>query len=799
MNKIQKKFNKLAGKIANKITSATAQDQSQEAIAFEVTDTISTLARKAGAEGIVMLKNNDVLPIGKDETVSVFGRVQNDFFFVGYGSGGDVNAPYKIAMLDGMRSAGISLNEELAEEYKKICKENPIDDGFWGHWPMSYDEVPVSKDICKKAAEKSDKAIIVIGRSAGEDRESLLKKGSYLLTDEEKELINNVTEYFDKVILLLNCGSIMDLGEITAYGDKISAILYIWQAGMESGNAIADILSGRVSPSGKLVDTIAKSYQDYPGSDQFADKEENYYVEDIYVGYRYFETFAKDKVIYPFGFGLSYTSFEITNAGFEAGENIKLTANVKNTGSFTGKETVQVYFEAPQGKLGKPSRVLVTYKKTDDINPNNEENVILSFPASEMSSYDESKSAFVLEKGTYKIYAGSDVRSAELFGEYEIAEDTVIQQLSQFGAPKKSFKVMTNDNGKLAYKDVALNKRDLKKTILENLPAEIKRTGNKGIKLADVKNGKATMDEFVAQLDNDELETLSRGDFTMDSPLGAPGNAGAMSGISQSLRDKGVPPMITTDGPSGIRLKATSSLLPIGVSLACTWNAPLIEELYAEIGKEMSARGSDILLAPGMNIHRNPLCGRNFEYFSEDPVVTGKCGAALVRGVQKYGLSACPKHFACNNQETNRTWADSILSERALREIYLLGFEICVKTADPHNIMTSYNRVNGVNSHYNYEIVTGILKNEWGYKGNVMTDWWMRKLTSPEFPKVTDQAYRVRAGVNVLMPGGEKFGSRKRKSDGTLIKSLKSKDGITLGELQKNAKDVLNMSMLKIK
>lgn len=276
-------------------------------------------------------------------------------------------------------------------------------------------------------------------------------------------------------------------------------------------------------------------------------------------------------------------------------------------------------------------------------------------------------------------------------------------------------------------------------------------------------------------------------------PLGVPGNAGAFGGVLASLRAKGVPPVTTTDGPSGIRLYSCCSLLPIGTLLACTFDTALVEEIYALLGQEMRERGSDVLLGPGMNIHRNPLCGRNFEYFSEDPYLTGKIAAACVRGVQSAGVSACPKHFACNNQEFRRNRNDSRVSERALREIYLKGFEICIKEASPKTIMTSYNKINSVYAHYNYDLCTTILRGEWGYRGLVMTDWWMRPQHSPEFPQMRDNAYRVRAQVDVLMPGGSRTG--KRKSDGTLLKTYGKPEGITLGEMQRSAKNVLRFAM----
>ena len=279
----------------------------------------------------------------------------------------------------------------------------------------------------------------------------------------------------------------------------------------------------------------------------------------------------------------------------------------------------------------------------------------------------------------------------------------------------------------------------------------------------------------------------------MNHPLGAKGNAGIFGGVTESLRKKGVPPVVTTDGPSGLRLYEICSLIPIGTLLACTFDTALMERLFVKLGEEMVKQGSDVLLAPGMNIHRNPLCGRNFEYFSEDPYLTGKIAASIVRGIQSKDVSACPKHFACNNQEYKRSTNDSVLSQRALREIYLKGFEICVKEAAPKNIMTSYNKINGVWGHYHYDLAATILRSEWGYKGNVMTDWWMRSSASPEFPQLRDQAYRVRAGVDVLMPGGNR--SRRRKPDGTLLKTYGKSDGITLGEMQRCAKNVLRSVM----
>jgi len=388
---------------------------------------------------------------------------------------------------------------------------------------------------------------------------------------------------------------------------------------------------------------------------------------------------------------------------------------------------------------------------------------------------------------------GGDVRSAQEIGQTGVMEDRVLSCLSEAAAPKTAFHILAakEKDGKTAAisRNAAARTTNLKERILNNLPAAIPITGDKGYKLTDVQKGRVSLDDFVAQLSLEELEAITRGGYVMNHPLGAKGNAGIFGGVTESLRKKGVPPVVTTDGPSGLRLYESCSLIPIGTLLACTFDTALMERLFVKLGEEMVKQGSDVLLAPGMNIHRNPLCGRNFEYFSEDPYLTGKIAASIVRGIQSKGVSACPKHFACNNQEYKRNTNDSVLSQRALREIYLKGFEICVKEAAPKNIMTSYNKINGVWAHYHYDLAATILRGEWGYEGNVMTDWWMRSSASPEFPQLRDQAYRIRACVDLLMPGGNR--SRRQKPDGTLLKTYGKPGGITLGEMQLCARNVL--------
>ena len=749
------------------------------------------LCRRAAAEGAVLLKNQGgALPLTGDAPVAVFGRVQLDWFYVGYGSGGDVNPPYRVNLMDGLKNAGVPVDQELAQLYAQWSEANQPFMGFWGNWRRYFEEMPLTQEQIQAAASRCGTALVVIGRAAGESRENTLEPGSYYLTDDEKALLSRVTEAFEKTVVVIDAGSILDLSWLEEYA--VAGALLVWQGGMESGNAAADLLTGRVNPCGKLTDTVAFRYEDYP-SQNFLGQDYNQYTEDIYVGYRYFETFEKDAVQFPFGFGLSYTSFSLENAQVKAcGDRVRVRLDVRNTGSRPGREVAQVYARAPQGLLGKPQRTLCAFQKTKLLQPGESQRLTLVFPVQSLASFDDSgatghKNAWVLEAGSYELFVGADVRSAQPAGSVSLPELRVVEELQEVSAPTTAFDRLVNKNGRKALEPVPLAVRSLKERIVDNLPDELPFTGDKGIQLKDVALGLASLDDFAAQLSPEELEALSHGDYIMGSPLGTAGNAAVMGGITESLRSKGVPPITTTDGPSGIRLQYYCSLLPCGTCLACTWDPELVESLYQSHGREMVQKGTDVLLGPGMNIHRNPLCGRNFEYFSEDPLVTGKIAAAMVRGIQKNGVSACPKHFACNSQETNRAFNDSRLSQRALREIYLKGFEICVKEGRPQNIMTSYNKINGVWGHYNYDLCTTVLRGEWGYEGCVMTDWWMRQSPDPDFENVWDSAYRIRAQVDVLMPGGI---DQKGSPDPSALESYQ-KGGLTLAELQRGAKNVL--------
>ena len=765
---------------------------------------INGLIRQSACEGAVLLKNSNLLPFKKGNVLSLFSRVSEAWFFRGVGSGGSVKCTDDRNLTVALRECEeLEINEELAKIYAKYNKENPVKD-IEEHFNL--EEMEVTPEIAEAAAKKSDAAVITIGRHCGEGHEAAAEKGCYYLTDREIEMLHNVCNAFDKVAVIINCCAIMDMSEFEKLGDKIGAIMYVWLGGNQPGDAICDLISGKVSPSGKLVDTIAKNYADYPSTANFGGRNFNYYKEDIYIGYRYFETFAKDKTVYPFGFGLTYSEFEYSDISVSNAEGgFDISVSVKNVGDFPAKEAVQVYLEKPIGKLGNPSRILVAFSKTGELKPGKSETLTMFVSDYMLTSYDDCGAtgfeyAYVTEQGEYKFFVGKNVRDTSLAFTYYQDKTELFKQLSQAGAPLQEFDVLCareSEDGVTADKRaVNTRKYSLRQRILDNLPEEIPFTGDRGIKLKDVRDGKHTLEEFIAQLTVDELDLLTRGDFHCKEDIKPYGGAGGFGGVTNELIEKGVPLTVTCDGPAGVTLEYESSLLPSATLLACTYNTELVEKLYSAVAEELKERKADVFLAPALNIHRNPICGRNFEYYSEDPLISGKMAAAAVRGSQSLGGSACIKHFACNNQEYNRTRNDSRLSERALREIYLKGFEIAVKESEPKNLMTSYNLINGVWGHYNYDLVTVILRGEWGYKGSVMTDWFIQHYESPDFENIWNNAYRIRGGIDLYMPGSE--WQDRYEPDKSIVESYHSKDGITLGELQRCAKHILGM-ILEIK
>lgn len=753
-------------------------------------------AAKMVSEGIVMLKNNNnALPLDTDKEVAVFGRIQFHYYKSGTGSGGMVNVTKVVNILDGLIDNGVKVNEKLLDTYRKWDKENPFDLGEgWGGEPWSQKEMPLDEGLVKETAKSCETAIVIIGRTAGEEQDNRLEAGSYLLSDDEIAMLTVVREHFKKVVLLLNVGNIIDMTDINRIAPD--AVLYVWQGGMTGGKGTADVLTGKVSPSGKLPDTIAYKASDYPSDANFGrEKNRDIYAEDIYVGYRYFETFAKEKVLYPFGFGLSYTAFEIKTVKAEITEwAVKLSVSVKNIGSYKGKEVIEVYCEAPQGRLGKAARVLCGFEKTRELVPQEEQVVEIAVDIAKLASYDDSgvtgnKSCYVLEAGEYKFYVGSDVRSAEYACSFEQGEDLVTERLTQSLAPVESFErikpVCEGGAFSIGREAVPVSEVDESARRLEKLPKEIAYTGDKGIKLWDVKNGKNTMDEFIAQLSDYDLSCIIRGEG-MGSPRVTAGTASAFGGVSENLNGFGIPAGCCSDGPSGMRLDCGTKAfsLPNGTMIASSFNKELTRELFALMGLEMAANKVDCLLGPGMNIHRHPLNGRNFEYFSEDPFLTGKMAAAELKGMAGAGVTGTIKHFCANNRETNRHFIDSVVSERAIREIYLKGFEIAVKEGGASSVMTTYGRVNGLWTAGNFDLNTVILREEWGFKGFTMTDWWANINVRGKEPDKTDFAAMARAQNDVYMvcPDGE-------KNDDNTLAALEN-GGIERCELQRNAANI---------
>jgi beta-glucosidase len=781
--------------------------------------------RKVAAEGAVLLKNDgQVLPLRPGDNVAVFGRCQINYYRSGTGSGGSVNVPYTTNLLDGLRSKkGISVNEELASVYARWIEENPFDDGGggWAAEPWHQKEMPLTDELVAAARAVSNKAVVVIGRTAGEDKDNAVEPGSWLLTDDELAMLERVAAHFEQTAVVLNVSNIIDMSWLddARFKHPIPCVIYAWHGGMEGGNAIADVLAGDVTPGGKLTDTIARSIDDYPSTRNYGDEFRNFYQEDIYVGYRYFETFCPDKVLFPFGYGISYTTFRVepeeARLAIRDGENmIRVGVTVTNTGSaYAGREVVQVYFEAPQGRLGRPARELAAFAKTRCLKPGESERLALEFPVRRMAAYDDGgatghRSAWVLEAGTYVLHVGTSVRDAAPVrfdgGDgYVVPELVVVEQLEEALAPTEPFRRMkpgarkADGTYELTDEEAPTRRASLAGRIRERLPEPIAHTGDRGITLRDVEAGKASLEDFVAQLTDEDLAVLVRGEG-MANPLVTPGTASAFGGLSDRLFAKfGVPIGCTADGPSGIRMdsghKATQ--VPIGTLLAATWDVELVEELYVLEGKELVSNDIDALLGPGMNLRRNPLNGRNFEYFSEDPLVTGLFGAACVRGVMRGGSNATLKHFACNNQEKHRTKVNAVVSERALRELYLRGFEIAVKQGGANAIMTAYNPVNGVWTASNYDLNTTILRGEWGFEGIVMTDWWASMNDPVEGGESSRQntAAMVRAQNDLYMVVPNYGAETNAMGDNTLEALAAGK--LTRGELQRSALNILRFLM----
>lgn len=698
------------------------------------------LSRLAATEGAVLLKNNGLLPLTKGTKVAIFGKGQIDYVKGGGGSG-DVHVAYVRNIYQGLKSKkwDVEVLDVLSFYYQEYVEEQYKKGSKLG----MFDEAVIPTELLAKAKEFTDTALIVIGRysAEGSDRKNDGTDDYFYLSEAEQSMVETVTANFANVVVLLNVGAMIDT---TWFSDNnaISSAVMLWQGGMEGGLAAADILVGHANPSGKLVDTCAKSFDDYPSSEGFHESEDYVkYTEDIFVGYRYFETVPgkKDCVVYPFGYGLSYTTFDISDVNaFCTGSNIIISVKVTNTGCVKGKEVVQVYYSAPSGKLDKAARELCGFAKTRELEPGESQDICISFAINDMASFDDlgviSASSYVLEKGIYNIYVGTDVRTAEKVDyKYVLEENVIVKQLHSYGAPEKLDKRLRADG---TYETL-----ECKPVVRAKFPCEYneKDKPEEATQFVEVARETIDLDSFIAQLTDEELIHL----------VGGQPNRGVANTCGMgNLERLGIPPVMTVDGPAGVRLApwlgAPTTAFPVATALACTWNLELLEDIGKAGALETKENNLQIWLTPALNIHRSPLCGRNFEYFSEDPFVSGKMAAAMVRGIQSQNIVAVPKHFACNNKETNRKFSDSIVSERALREIYLKGFEICVKESKPKMIMTSYNIINGVRASENAELIEGVLRGEWGFEGMITSDWW----TKGEHVK------EVQACNDVKMPHG---------------------------------------------
>ncbi len=772
-------------------------------------------AREAVAEGIVMLRNEGgVLPLSRGTKVALFGRSQFNYYKCGTGSGGMVNTAYVTGIAEALeQSEDFVINRYVKDRYREWLVEHPFNSGAgWAGEPWYQEEMPVSAELAQKAAEESEAAVIIIGRTAGEDKDNREAPGSYLLTSLEEQMLEAVCGVFQRTVVLLNVGNIIDMGWVDRYNP--SAVLYVWQGGQEGGNGVLDVLSGAVSPSGRLADTIASALRDHPAADFYGNTEQNFYGEDIYVGYRYFSTFAPDKARYPFGYGLSYTSFslesELTGLPpvFFGGKMLeksvmKIRTRVKNIGAYSGKEVVQVYCQAPQGVLGKPVRSLCGFAKSDCLAPGETQELTVNVSWTMLASYDDSgatghKSCYVLEPGEYVFYVGENVRDGEEAGRLTVPRLVVVRQLEEALAPVEEFSHMRPGEPKpdgtytLAWEQTSLRTVDPAKRRSERLPEEYPYTGSKGIRLQDVAAGMAEMGDFLGQFTEEELCCAVRGEG-MCSPKVTPGTAGAFGGVTDRLREFGLPAGCCADGPSGIRMDCgtVAFSMPNGTCLACTFNEELVEELYGWEGLELRKNQVDTLLGPGMNIHRYPLNGRNFEYFSEDPLLTGKIAAAQLRGMHRYGVTGTIKHFACNNQENNRYGANAVVSERALREIYLKGFEIAVKEGEARSIMSTYGPVNGFWTASCYDLLTTILRGEWGYKGIVMSDWWANCGEKGGEVSIRNTAAMIRCQNDLYMVTADSLTNANQ--DNSLEELREGK--VTRGEFQRSVANICRFLM----
>ena len=828
------------------------------------------LSREVAGECIVLMENDGTLPLTTPETVALFGSGARQTIRGGTGSG-DVNTRTDVNIEGGLENAGFTVttkdwldknDAKYIQTQKQYLEWLPICAGqqdvteqiamlthpFQVISPAEITE----EDLISSAA---DTAIYVISRTSGEGADRSCLPGDYLLYEEEKNQLEKLASAFRKLIVVLNVGGVIDMSEIKAI-PGINAVLLMTQLGNVGGDALADVLTGRANPSGRLTDTWAADYADYPASATFGDNDGNvddeYYTEGIYVGYRYFDTFGIEP-LYPFGYGLSYTSFEIHPESVCAdGGIVRLVVRVANTGSCSGKEVVQVYCSKPDGIMQKPSQELVAFAKTGSLMPGEEIHLPVEFDIRGLASYCEDAAAWLIEEGEYVIRVGSSSRSTLPAAILAFDKDVMtFKHKNLFGGSGALIEIRPPERTAPsdAWNGYPVPRIDVPTGSIRCVQPEYSgpRTAfatDKACVLTaeDVKAGRCTVEEMIAQMTVEELAAYcvgtlrSDGNVVGDASASIPGAAGDTSPIAKESR--GIPSLSLADGPAGLRLQPVfktdksgnllpggeiqgdirtpfdpsltdensdtyyqyCTAIPIGWALAHSWNMPLLEEIGSMVGTEMEQFGVDLWLAPALNIHRDPLCGRNFEYYSEDPLISGKTAAAITRGVQRHkGCGTTIKHFAVNNQEGNRYFTNAHVSERALREIYLKGFEIAVRESHPVSVMTSYNLLNGTHTANHYDLIQALLRDEWGFRGMVMSDWY----TSQDLPDMTgnpDAVYPISASTGCVFAGNDLQMPGCRKNADDLVEAVRSGeeiDGyrITLADLQFCAANVIRATI----
>lgn len=755
------------------------------------------LAGKAAAEGIVLLKNDGVLPLKLSDPIALFGSGADKTVKGGIGSG-DVNNRGNISIFRGVREAGAAVTSlEWLKDYdrryddaREKWKEKILEDAH--HVDNPFDAyaanpfvLPEGRSITEKDLKGACAALYVISRISGEGKDRRLAEGDYYLSRREWEDIRYLDQYGIPLILILNAGGPVELTDILREADNIRAVLNISQPGQEGGTAVADILFGKAVPEGKLTATWAERYEDYPCADSFSylngnlEKEE--YREGIYVGYRYFDSFGV-KPLFPFGYGLSYTSFEMKFHEMKVKENVLgAEVTVTNTGSsYAGREVVQVYVSLPRTGTEKEYRRLAGFRKTDCLKPGESQKVVVEIRQKQLAVFSEERQAWIVEKGIYGIWIGGSSAEAELCAFVKVPDEVILEETHRICPRKEMFAELCRDDSEEDIRRLPAEKEE-QLSVYEFIP---RREEQK--KYEAPAERRYPVEDLIPLL----YGNITSGASTLGSAgIRVPGSAGESTEV---LEEKyGIRSLIMADGPAGIRLRQSyqvdrasdtvygtgvlSSLengflepmelhenadtyfqyctaFPVGTALAQTWDVELLREFGRAVAEEMEEYHVDLWLAPGMNIQRNPLCGRNFEYFSEDPLLTGALAAAVTQGVQsRSGCGVTIKHFACNNQEDNRMGVDACISEKALREIYLRGFEITVKESAPAAIMSSYNLINGVHAANCRDLCTVLAREEWGFEGVIMSDW---NTTVPTDGSVPWKC--AAAGNDIIMPGNSR-------------------------------------------